>query len=120
MGNVQTYGGGLWHTWFDRPLNVGGKVVMKSDGDTGIYEQTWNSDKPMAVIPNLAIHLQTMQEREKFGYNKETHLKPIWSTLGVDTLNGIDNDESRHYYGLLDQISRDLKVRVDQILDFDL
>lgn len=62
-----------------------------------------------------------MQEREKFGYNKETHLKPMWSTITSDKLNNIDDDdESRHYKGLLSEISKDLEVEVNSILDFDL
>jgi aspartyl aminopeptidase len=73
---VSTYGGGIWHTWFDRPLKIGGKVVYKN-GDT-YTTKLWDSKKPLLKVPNLAIHLT--KERSKFDPNLETELRPIISS----------------------------------------
>lgn len=64
---VQTYGGGLWHTWFDRDLLLAGKVFVKKDGK--IQSMYWRSKHAVARIPNLCIHLST--ERAKFEPQKE-------------------------------------------------
>ena len=58
---VSPYGGGLWHTWFDRDLTVAGRVVLKrkpATGDKGAYshELVW-IQQPIMRIPTLAIHL---------------------------------------------------------------
>jgi aspartyl aminopeptidase len=72
---VECYGGGLWHTWFDRDLGISGRVLVRK-GDS-IEQRLVKIDRAILRIPNLAIHLQTTEEREAFKINKEDHLSPI-------------------------------------------
>ena len=51
------YGGGLWHTWFDRDLTIAGKVIVKQEKK--LVPKFWSIPEPCIRIPNLAIHLTT-------------------------------------------------------------
>jgi aspartyl aminopeptidase len=82
---VSTYGGGLWHTWFDRDLLLAGRVVYEEEGK--YTSKLWKSPRPLLKIPNLAIHLSS--DREKFEPNKETHLRPVLDSKVVKDL--LDN-----------------------------
>eukprot|EP00392_Amoebophrya_sp_AT5.2_P011063 g11138.t1 len=75
---VQTYGGGLWHTWFDRPLGLAGKVVVApKENPAAMEERLLRIVRPILLLPNLAIHLQTADERKAFAVNPEQHLQPV-------------------------------------------
>jgi aspartyl aminopeptidase len=72
--NVETYGGGLWHTWFDRELTLAGAVIVR-EADGSFSKTLVHLRRPLLRIPNLCIHLTTAEERGKFAPNKETHLQ---------------------------------------------
>ncbi len=54
--NVEKYGGGILYTWFDRPLSISGRVMMRSGDVLAPREVTLDVRRPVAVIPHLAIH----------------------------------------------------------------
>ncbi|KAF2430277.1 peptidase M18, aminopeptidase I [Tothia fuscella] len=77
---VETYGGGLWHTWFDRDLSVAGRVMVKTSD--GKFEQRLvKVDKPILRIPTLAIHLE---RQDKFEPNKELQMFPILGLIAAE------------------------------------
>ncbi|TNV81950.1 hypothetical protein FGO68_gene5546 [Halteria grandinella] len=109
--NVQTYGGGLWHTWFDRDLTMAGKVLVVEGNK--VVSRYWHCKESIMKIPNLAIHLT--DKSGVFEPNKEAHIKPILSTAVGEALKG------KHLEALMHKIATDLgSIDPSCILDFDL
>lgn len=78
MVNTMPYGGGLWHTWFDRDLGLAGRAVLRGPNDT-IETKLFTINAPIARVPNLAIHLTSGSERESFAPNLHEHGKALLS-----------------------------------------
>lgn len=46
---VEAYGGGLWHTWFDRDLGIAGRVMVRDSNDN-VVQRLVHIDKPRKCI----------------------------------------------------------------------
>lgn len=111
---VQTYGGGLWHTWFDRDLAVAGRVIVKKKD--GIHHQLVNIKRAILNIPNLAIHLDRTVNENGFKPNFENNLKPILATAA----KALGAKDEAHHPALLEEVAKEAGCAVHEIADFEL
>jgi aspartyl aminopeptidase len=74
---VEVYGGVLSNSWLDRDLGCAGRVVL-ADGSIHLV----NVDRPIARVPQLAIHLDRNVNESGLVLDKQQHLTPVW---GVGT-----------------------------------
>lgn len=108
--NTEVYGGPILNTWFDRPLSIAGRVIVKSEDIFRPSIKLLNINKPILVIPNLPIHINR-NVNSGVELNKQVDTLPV-----IGLIN--DNFEKENY--LLKLISNELKIDISEILDFDL
>ncbi|MCL1980946.1 MAG: M18 family aminopeptidase [Proteobacteria bacterium] len=72
---VEVYGGALLAPWFDRPLSIAGRVSW-SGSDGALRCSLIDCQRPLAVIPSLAIHFDR-EANDKKCINKQTDLMPL-------------------------------------------
>lgn len=75
---VEPYGALLLNPWFDRDLSLAGRVSYL-DKNSVIQDVLINVEKPIAIIPSLAIHLDDNANRERT-INKQTDISPVLTT----------------------------------------
>ena len=79
--NVEKYGGMLMAPWFDRPLSVAGRVIVR--GQDGLEEKLVNVDRDLVMIPNLAIHMNR-DANNGLAYNPQKALLPLFAAENID------------------------------------
>lgn len=79
--NTEGYGGMLCAPWFDRPLSIAGRVMIKND--SGSFKRLVNIDEDLLMIPSCSIHLNR-EANTGMNYNKQKDLLPLFSSEEVD------------------------------------
>ena len=76
--NVEKYGGMLMAPWFDRPLSVAGRVIVRED--SGLKPVLVNVDRDLCVRPNLAIHMNR-DVNNGIKYNPQKDMIPLFGEI---------------------------------------
>lgn len=108
--NTEAYGGAILNTWFDRPLSLAGRVILRSSDALNPQTRLLNIKRPLLVIPNLAIHFNR-QVNDGVKLSKQKDMLPIL---------GYVNDRLEADGLLVRLIANELQIGKEQIIDFDL
>ena len=101
--NTEKYGGMLMAPWFDRPLSIAGRAIIKTKN--GIETRLVNLDKDLCMLPSLAIHMNR-EANDGYKYNPQKDLLPL-----------VSMDEN---FKLKKLVADSLSVKEDDILGSDL
>ncbi|KAK7180117.1 aminopeptidase I zinc metalloprotease [Paraphaeosphaeria sporulosa] len=131
----ETYGGGLWHTWFDRDLSLAGRLMVRTE-QGNIESRLVKVERPILRVPTLAIHLD---RQEDFKFNKEAQLFPIAGLVAAElnrqgkSAEAAKEEESkespveplaapmqRHHTYLVEIVAEEAGVDPSDIVDFEL
>ncbi len=110
--NVEPYGGLILSSWFDRPLGLAGKIVMRGETPFKPEVRIYDSMKPLFIIPNLAPHLKKDDKNGSIDVQKE--IIPI----GAMQRKGKEDGENKNH--VLKYIAEDMGISEKDILDYDL
>jgi aspartyl aminopeptidase len=100
---VEVYGGALANSWLDRDLGLSGRLV-RADGGVDLVL----INRPLARVPQLAIHLDRDVNERGLLLDRQAHLTPVWG-LGP-----------AHDGDLRSFLAPALGLEPDEIVAFDL
>lgn len=113
--NVEKYGGGILYTWFDRPLSISGRVMLKGENALNPREVLVDLQRPVATIPHLAIHFnRAVNEGNPLSVQKD--MKPVLGYFSADEIA-----EFKRHGGVVKKIVADhIGVNPEDILEYEL
>lgn len=108
--NTEAYGGAILSTWFDRPLSLAGRVILRSDDPMKPESRLLHVKRPMMQISSLAIHFNR-QVNDGVKLSKQKDMLPIVALV---------QEKMEAEGALLKMIAGELGVEEREIVDFDL
>ncbi len=108
--NVEVYGGPILYTWFDRPLSMAGRVMLRTDDPLHPRTEILKFDRPLLTIPHLAIHFNRAVN-EGNPLSKQKDMLPVIAIV---------KDAAEKDNLLLRTVADALGCRMEDIIDFDL
>ena len=115
--NTEVYGGPIMSTWFDRPLTLAGRVIVR--GEDVMQPQTLllHIKRPLLQISNLAIHFNR-QVNDGVALSKQKDVLPLLGQITSQLESG--NLLMNVMLEELNSSAADRKFCTKDILDFDL
>lgn len=108
--NTEVYGGPILYTWFDRPLSIAGRVILRGESPLRPRARMLKIDRPLLTIPHLAIHYNR-SVNEGNPLSKQRDMLPVIAILS-------DPAEAKGF--MTNLVARELGVDASEILDYDL
>lgn len=108
--NTEVYGGPILYTWFDRPLSLAGRVILRTDNPLRPRMVPLRFNRPICTIPHLAIHFNRAVN-EGNPLSKQKDMLPVVGRLP-------EGEEPRGW--LTRTIAAELGVDAADILDYDM
>lgn len=113
--NVEKYGGGIMSTWFDRPLSLSGRVLLRTSDPLHPEEKVFDLRRPIATIPNLAIHFNR-EVNAGYSYSVQKDMKPV-----IGRFNKTELESYRKSGGIVNQlIAEHLGVDASEIIGSEI
>ena len=112
--NTEVYGGPIMSTWFDRPLTLAGRVIVRGDDVMHPITMLMHVRRPLLQISNLAIHFN----RQVNDGVKLSRQKDVLPLLGQVTSQLEEGNLLINI--IVEELNKQRPVKREDILDFDL
>ena len=112
--NTEVYGGPIMSTWFDRPLTLAGRVIVKGADVMRPITMLLHIKRPLLQISNLAIHFNR-QVNDGVQLSKQKDVLPILGIISSELECG-----NMLMNIIVEELNKQQEVAREDILDFDL